>query len=464
MPPMRLNAQDASFIYGEDQRIPLHVGCLGFMEAGPLRDESGAIDIASLRAAIGSRLHLVPVFRKKIAHVPFDQGRPVWIDDPDFAIEKHVHLTAVPRPGSHRQVLDLMGRLQARVLDRNKPLWEFYFVDGLTDDDSVAVISKVHHAMIDGASGVEMFTLLFDLAPEKRTVDVPAWRPAAEESSVGLLFDALIDRADDAARRVRKVIGAVADVRKPVDHVVKFARAVESFTGDNASLPFNAPVSSRRAFAIASVPLDVVLETKRALGATVNELGLAAVTGALRRYCGETGIDADSLGRITTICPVDNRAPGDRRPGSDVASMVVDLPVDEPDLRRRVERIVENSRLLKAQGVAEGSNMWARVTSLMPATLLRAASWMQFRGLMGNANLLVSNVRGPSSQFYCHGARVHSFHPYFGVQDGLGLNVVLFSYAGNLLIGIAADPHLMPELDSFAEGIVKSFGELASAI
>jgi hypothetical protein len=144
--------------------------------------------------------------------------------------------------------------------------------------------------------------------------------------------------------------------------------------------------------------------------------------------------------------------------------MVIELPVAEPDLRRRVGRIVESSRALKEQGVAEGANMWARVTSLLPATLLRATSWLQFRGLMGNANLLVSNVRGPSEPFYCFGAKVHAFHPYFGVQDGLGLNVVLFSYAGELLIGIAADPDLVPDLAAFAEGLAKSFGKLSAAV
>ena len=463
MPPTRLSAQDASFIYGEDQRIPLHVGCLGLMEAGSLRDDSGAVDIARIREAISRRLHFFELFRKKIAHIPFDQGRPVWVDDPNFAIEKHVHQTAVPRPGSRRQVLDLMGRLQSGTLDRDKPLWEIFFVDGLADDN-LAVICKIHHSMIDGATGVEIGALLFDLSAEEQEIEAPAWEPAAEESPPGLLFDALYDRAGDAVRRVGKVVDAVADLRKPVDHALKFARAFETFAGEADSLPFNGPVSSRRAFEIASLPLDVVLETKRALGATVNEVGLAAVTGALRRYCGENGIDADELGRITTICPVDNRKQGDMRPGCDVSSMLVELPVDEPDLRRRVERIVETSRKRKEQDVAGGSNMWSHITSLLPTTLLRASSWLQFRGLMGNSNLLVSNVRGPSEPFYCFGSKVHSFHPYFGVQDGLGLNVVLFSYGGNLLIGVAADPHLVPALDSFAVGIVKSFGELAAAI
>jgi len=444
MNAMRLSAQDASFIYGEDQRIPLHVGCLGFIEAGPLRDESGVIDIRRLRAEIEKRLHLVPLFRKKLAHVPLDQGRPVWVDDPRFEIENHVHVTAVPKPGSRREVLDLMGRLQATLLDRSKPLWEIYFVDGLEGGDTVAIVAKVHHAMIDGTTGVELGVLLFGSAPESAPGESFSWEPEAEPSTASLLLNAFVDHTADAARRTRKLAGALVDARKPLEHAFKFARAVEMITSGVDLLPFNGSVGSRRCFEIASVPLEVVLETRRAFGATVNDIGLAAVTGALRRYCSERGIDPESLRRIKAICPVDNRAPGDKRPGSDVSSMIVDLPVDEPDLHTRVACI--------------------RVTSLLPATLLRATSWFQFRGLMGNANLLISNVRGPAAPIYCFGAKVHAFFPYFGVQDGLGLNVVLFSYAGQLLIGIAADPNLMTNVRAFAESVAKSFEELAAVV
>jgi WS/DGAT/MGAT family acyltransferase len=461
---MRLSAQDAAFIYGEDRRIPLHVGCLGFMEAGPMRDADGAIDIQRIRASIAGRLHLVPLFRKKLAHVPFDQGRPVWVDDPRFAIENHVGVVAVPRPGSRSQVLDLMGRMQSELLDRDKPLWEICFVDGLEEADTVAVVAKVHHAMVDGTTGVELGMLLFDLSPQASVVDAPTWLPESEPSAGGLLLNAFIDHAADALRRARKLADAFVDVSKPLEHAVKFAHAMGTFSSDFDLLPFNGSVGSRRAFEIASVPLESVLATRRAFAATVNDVGLAAVTGALRSYCNDSGIDLESLRTIKAICPVDNRAPGDRRPGSDVSSMFVNLPVHEPDLCVRVARIVEHSRTLKRLGVAEGANTWAGVTSLLPATLLRATSWLQFRGLMGNANLLVSNVRGPAEPFYCFGSKVHSFHPYFGVQDGLGLNVVLFSYAGQLLIGIAADPDLLPDVGAFAEGLVKSFGELAAAV
>ena len=215
---------------------------------------------------------------------------------------------------------------------------------------------------------------------------------------------------------------------------------------------------------LSSLPMEQVLATRRALGVTVNDVALATVAGALRRYCRAVGIDPETLRGVRALVPVNNRAPDDRRLGSNVSSLFVDLPVDEPDLRRRAERIAGRSRELKSLDVAEGANMWARVTSVIPPALLRAASWFQFRGLMANANLMVSNVRGPATPVYSFGAEVREFFPYFGVQDGLGLNIVLVSYNGNLLIGAAADPDLLPELGVFVEGLRKSFGELASIV
>jgi len=235
-------------------------------------------------------------------------------------------------------------------------------------------------------------------------------------------------------------------------------------TRDFDRLPFNRPVGSRRALAVAAVPLGPVLDARKALGATVNDIALAAVTAAVREYCDDHDLQPESLKRLKAICPVDNRNPGDFRPGSNVSTMIVDLPVQEPDLITRLTRISECTRELKDIDVADGANMWSRLTSLLPATLLRVTSWLQFRGLMGNANLLISNVRGPTSPFYCLGARVDALHPYFGVQDGLGLNVVLFSYAGQLQLGVAADPDLVPELDSFAESLVKALDQLTAVV
>lgn len=461
---IRLSAQDAAFMYGEDQRIPLHVGSLGIMEAAPLRDETGALDLPRLRRNIENRLELVPMFRKKFAEVPFDQGRPVWLDDPHFRIENHVHAVALPKPGGRKQLLELMGRVQSTLLDRTAPLWELYFVDGLEDADQVAIIARVHHAMIDGTSGVELASILFDPTPEITQVEALPREPAREASGAELLLNAWWDRAGDALRNAVAIAGALRNPAKPASHARNFARAMGTMLTDFDELPFNAKVGSRRVFATTSVPLEGVLAARRAFGVKVNDVALAAVTSALRRYCRAHDIDPARLDRIKAMCPVDNRAPGDTHLGTDVSSMIVELPIDEADPARRVERVAALSQQLKSQDVADGANMWARVLGQLPVPLLRIASRLQFRGLMSQANVLVSNVRGPQQPIYCNGGEVHAFYPYFGVQDGLGLNVVLVSYAGQLLVGVGADAELVPDVEDFAESLAKAFDELGAVV
>jgi len=459
----RLSAQDTAFIYGESQRIPLHVGALGFIEGAPLRDANGCLDLSRLREGIERRLHLLPVFRQKLAEVPLDGGRPLWVDAPDFRIERHVHATAVPRPGGRRELLALFSRIQATMLDRNRPLWEFYFVDSLADGD-VAVIAKIHHAMVDGSSGVELGKLLFDLAPEGTEIDAPEWRPLAAPSRLALTAHSAIEHGRDFRRRVGKVAGAVRNPGRPAEALWKFAQAMGGVLTGFDPLPFNAAVGSRRAYETLELPLEEVLQAKRAFGVTVNDVALAAVTTALRAWCQDQGLDPDEPRRIKALCPVDNRAANDRELGSNVSAMVVDLPLDEASPRERVLRIAECSRELKLNDIAEGANMWDRVSSVLPAPALRATSLLQFRGLMAQGNLLLSNVRGPDFPLYAFGGRVRAFFPYFGVQDGLGLNVVVFSYDGKLLLGIACDPDLFPDREVFVESLRKAFGELAAAV
>lgn len=459
----RLSAQDSAFIYGESQRIPLHVGSLGFIDGAPLRDARGCLDIERIRKTIEQRLHLVPVFRQKLAEVPLDGGRPMWIDDPAFRIENHVQAAAIPRPGGRRELMELFSRLQATVLDRTRPLWEFFFVDGL-EGDEVAVIAKVHHAMVDGSTGVELGKLIFDLTPEGGAVDAPAWRPTQEPGSLELAARAALDHGRDFTRRVGKLAGTLLDPAQPAGSLWKFAQAMRGVATGFDPLPFNAAVGSRRAFETLELPLEGVLQARRAFGVTVNDVALAAITAALRGWCEHRGIDPDEPRIIKALCPVDNRAEDDREFGSKVSAMLVDLPLDAASASERVQRVAERSRELKLNELAEGANMWDRFNSLLPATLLRATSVLQFRGLMAQGNLLVSNVRGPGFPFYAFGGRVRAFFPYFGVQDGLGLNVVVFSYDGKLLLGIASDPDLVPDREVFVECLKKAFGELGSAL
>jgi WS/DGAT/MGAT family acyltransferase len=459
----RLSAQEAAFVYGEDARIPLHIGCLCLLDAAPLRCRRGTLDLTRMRAAFAARLHRFPLFRKRLAEVPFQAGRPVWVDAPRFRIEDHLRLEVLPEPGGRRELLDLVGRFQGVPLSRERPLWELMAVDGLGDGSHVALVAKVHHAIADGVAGVSIAKLLFDLEPRPAADPAPAWKPAPEPGGTRLWLDAWSSHAGDLLRNARSLGGALADPRRPARSLYKAARAVGTLAPALDRLPWNARVGGRRAVETLSLPLPELLAARRAFGVKLNDVVLAAVAGALRRHLATLGMDPDELLRVRALCPVDVRAPDDAGPGSRVSAMFVDLPVDEPDPRLRVERVAERSRSLKVLDVAEGANLWHRAASLLPPPLLRASSRFQFRGLMGHASLLVSNVRGPAAPLYCLGARLRAFYPYFGVQDGLGLNVVFFSYAGSFFAGVTADPDLATGLPEFAESLRKALGELASA-
>jgi len=460
--PIRLSALDASFVYGEDQRIPLHVGALAVLDAAPLRNEEGVTDLARIRRTLAERLHLLPIFRKKLLEVPFDQARPVWVDDPDFRIENHVQLCALPQPGDRAALLELMGRIQQIPLDRNKPLWEIHFVEGLAGGDSIAMMYKVHHSMVDGTSSVEIATLLYDPTPNGREVEPETWEPEALPNRAELVIGALTEGVLDGIASIRGIAQGIAHPGEPVRHARNFARALDTMRNDIPRLPFNSKVSSRRAFATCDIPMERVLALKNAYGVSVNDLVLGAVSGALRRYCGDQGIDANEVHHIRAVVPVDNRVAGDKSAGCKVSSMFVDLPVGEPDARRRLVQIHQLSKRLKSMEVADGVNMWARITSALPTPLLRAASWVQFRGLLSRANLMVSNVRGPAFPLYHLGAELKELYPYFGVQDEVGLNIVLVSYNGTLMIGLAGDPEQLPQLSDIAEGLTKAFDELTA--
>jgi diacylglycerol O-acyltransferase len=458
----RLSALDSTFIFGESQRIPLHVGGLSILEAEPLLDAEGHLDIESLRAKISERLHLVPRFRQRLVHVPFDQGRPVWADDEDFNIDNHVHVTALPRPGSRGQLHALMGRLQSIQMNRTRPLWEMWFIEGVDGGEKVGLIVKIHHAMVDGRSGVELGTLLFDMTREATSIVPEPWDPKPAPGATGLLARAVADRVSDGIRRSKKLADAVRNPSKPLGHLNNFVRALDTMAGETDSLNFNQRVSALRNFQSVSFPLDEVLAAKRAYGVTVNDIVLAGVTGALRRYCSHRGLDPSRIERVKAIVPVDIRDEGDTEMGTKVASLIVDLPVSVHDPLERVERIHIHSQELKAGNQADGTKMWSRVTSLMPVPLLRVGSLLQFRGLMRGTNLLLSNVRGPETPFFCNGAEVKEFVPYFGPQDYVGLNLTAFSYNGRLQIGLVSDPQLMPDLGVFADSLRKSFAELSS--
>ncbi len=457
----RLSAQDASFLHLETDRAPMHVGSVGIFEGAPFFDASGRFRLDDARRLVASRLDLVPRFRRRLMQVPLDQGRPVWVDDEHFDLSFHVRLTALPRPGTEEQLKTLMGRLQAQPLDRRRPLWELWFVEGL-EADRVAIIQKTHHALVDGISGVDVAMVLLDLEPAEPPAPeaVPEWRPQPPPSEAQLLAETLVERATQPAEIVRTVRAALRGPRQAVETARATGRALRTVGSAGTSrLPFNAPIGPHRRYELARAPLAEAKAAKDAHGATVNDVVLAGVAGGLRHYLEHRGVAVDDL-TVRTLVPVSVRDDSERmKLGNRVSGMVAELPVGEADPRTRLRLVSEQLRELKGSGMAVGAELLTSLLEFAPSTLLALGA--RLVPLQRTVNLLVTNVPGPQVPLYCMGARMLEAFPYVGLTDNLGLVVAVVSYDGQLGFGLTGDRDLVPDLAVLAEGIEKSVRELA---
>ena len=456
----RLTAQDASFLHIENEHQPMHVGSLGVFEGGAFFDESGRFRLDEARRIVAGRLHLVPRFRRKLMTVPFGQGRPVWVDDDRFDLSYHVRLTALPRPGTEQQLKALMDRLQSQTLDRRRPLWELWFVEGL-EGDRVAIIQKTHHALVDGISGVDVATVLLDLEPDPPPIEAPEWAPAPAPSPAQLLADSLRERATQPAEMARSARAALRGPRRVAERAGQVGRAVVAVGASAPPMPWNAKISPHRRFEVARVELSVAKGIKDAAGCTLNDVVLGAVTGALRGFLEARGEPVDGL-VLKAMCPVSVRDESERmKLGNRVSAMVVNLPVGEPDPRARLDYLREHTREVKDSGQAVGAEALIAMTDYAPPTLLSLGARLASVGRP--VNLGITNVPGPQFPLYCVGARMIEAFPYVGIIDNQALMVAVLSYDGQLSFGLTSDREVLPDLDLLAELIEKAFTELAEA-
>ncbi|HVM39962.1 MAG TPA: wax ester/triacylglycerol synthase family O-acyltransferase, partial [Acidimicrobiia bacterium] len=281
---IRLSAQDTSFLHTEGPETPMHIGSLGIFEGGVLFDAAGRFRIDEFRAHVASRLGLVPLFRKKLMEVPLGQGRPVWVDDADFDLEYHVRITALPSPGSEEQLLALCSRIQSHLLDRSRPLWELWVVEGL-EGGRVALIQKTHHALVDGISGVDVATVLLDFTPEPAQYDTEPWEPKPAPGPLELLTATLLERVVEPAEIARTFRAAVRGPRRVLQRAGDIAQSLTTMATREAVAPktsLNRRIGRHRRFEVVRTSLDDVKATKDALGGTVNDVVLAGVAGGLR--------------------------------------------------------------------------------------------------------------------------------------------------------------------------------------
>lgn len=458
----RLTGTDATFLYIETPHEPQHVGSLSEIEAGPLRDDTGRVRIDDLRALVENRLHRVPRLRQKVMAVPANVGHPVWIDDDRFDIDYHVRLTALPRPGDRQQLEEMFARVQAIPLDRARPLWELWFVDGLADD-RVGLIIKSHHALGDGIANVDLVLALVDLERHPPVDDpAPAFEPRPAPSPTELLARTAVERALRPISLARSAVRAAQDPARVVRTFGDVATSIAASAQRSAPASWNTTVSAHRRWVRADLPLDDVRELKAATGTTINDVVLEVCTGALRDLLlarGEPVADRT----LKAMVPVSRRADDEHGAtlGNKVSLLVADLPVHEDDPAERLRTIHEQTDALKASGLAEGAETVVAAAGEL-AMLAPTAAKLISRSIP--MNLVITNIPGPPVPLYVMGAEVLAAHPYVEVIDGEGLTIAVVSYAGTLSFGITSDRDALPELELLAEGIEKGLGRLEAAV
>ena len=455
----RLTALDTSFLHLEDEAAHMHVASVMLFDGVP-PDYDEFVD------GIESRLHLVPRYRQKLAFVPFGQGRPRWVDDPHLNLRYHVRKTALPAPGSEDQLRALAGRVLAQQLDRDKPLWEIWLVEGV-EGDRFALICKTHHALVDGISGVDIVTVLFDLGPEGREIDQPEqrWLPAPMPSRTQLLSEALLERATvpgEIARSVRAVFRAPRQIASAArDSLVGVGAMAWAGMNPAPPSPYNCKIGPHRRFTWVRTDLEDVKAIKNGLGGTVNDVVLATVSGALGRHLHRRG--ETLAGReLKAMVPVSVRAEEDRGAlGNQVAAMMAPLPVWCEDPRQRLQIVNEAMSGLKESGQAVGAQVLTQLGGFAPPTIMAQASRLMARQRM--FNVVVTNVPGPQFPLYLMGHELRDLFPMVPLARNQALGVAIMSYNGKMNFGLVGDYDAMHDLDDLASDFVDALGALADA-
>jgi WS/DGAT/MGAT family acyltransferase len=459
MPGHRLTALDSSFLHIEDGSSHMHVAMVMLFEGDPPPYEE-------LLESLQSRLHLVPRYRQRLAFVPLGQGRPCWVDDPHLNLSYHVRVTALPAPGTEDQLRDLAGRVFAQQLDRDKPLWELWLVEGL-EGGRFALLSKTHHALVDGVSGIDIVSVLFDTSPEPAAPPDPGreWLPSPMPSRAQLLGEALLERATapgEALRTVRRIFRAP---RQVVTGALNAAAGVGAMAWAGMTpapqTPYNVPIGPHRRFTWSRTSLADVKAIKDELGGTVNDVVLASVAGALGRHLRRRGHATDGL-VLKAMIPVSVRADEQRGElGNRVAAMMASLPVWCQEPLARLDLINEEMADLKEGGQAVGAEVLTGLAGFAPSTVMDQAS--RLIGRQRYFNLVVTNVPGPQIPLYLLGRRAVEPFPMVPLAPGQGLGIAVMSYDGRMNFGLVGDFDALYDIEELALDLHDSLAELAEA-
>jgi diacylglycerol O-acyltransferase / wax synthase len=459
----RLSPLDASFLFAEHRTAAMHVGAV--MTFAP--PEDGPFDADAFTELIGRRLVLVPRYRQKLKEVPGRLGLPVWVDDAGFDLAFHVRRSALPAPGTEAELLDLVGRLLARQLDRSRPLWEVYLVEGLADG-RFAVVTKTHHAMVDGLASMDIGAVLLDLTPQPRETPDDDWQPGPEPSGLELAVSA----AAQALRRPRHALDvagrALTDVREAASVVGRTVEGVLA-AGRTAAVtrpvhPLNAATGQQRRYGMCRTSLADHRAVRKAHGGTVNDVVLAVVTGALRRWLISRGEPLTADRSVRAMVPVSVRARTRTRPqvpaGNSISAYLVDLPVAEEDPLARLAVLREAMEVHKRSGSAVGASTLIRLVGLAPPIVHSLGARLASQFSSNFYNVLVTNVPGPPRPLYAMGARMLDMFPVVPLAGGQAVAIGITSYDGGVHYGLTADRDALPDVDILAASVADSLAEL----
>lgn len=458
----KLSAQDRSFLVFEQRTTHMHLGGVAVLELAPLRTPTGGVQIERIRNYIASRLPLIPRYRQRLAFRPID-GAPFWVDDDRFNIDYHVRHAALPRPGDEGQLKLLAGRVLSMPLDRSRPLWEAWVVEGL-EGDRFAMILKTHHAVVDGVSGVDLMSTLLQSEPvDDFAVPVP-WHARPAPTAWGLWEREIWDRLDLSRSAFDRLRQFVRDPARGLNHIRDNLQTTLQFISEGlhtpAATPFNRPIGPYRRFDWQVLPLDEVKAIKNRLGGTVNDVVLATVAGAVRRYLLRKGTAVEGVD-FRVVVPVSIRGVDEfGQMGNRVSGWLLSLPIGEAEPRRRYREVVAATERCKASHVERGIEVFTRLAEVMDPLLtvgVRVAS------RVAPYNLIVTNVPGPQFPLFLLGSRLLAGYPTVPLFEHQGLGVAIFSYSGQLFFGLNADWEVVSDLGDFSLDLQESFRELRRA-